>query len=355
MLNILETLLQTLRNDQSLQLLPWDLAVHLEDELVFHDAELGPDVLVLRTLIKGGLQVLDHLLELPGACLLDLGLDTPEDVQVIPFLKLESIGECVLELHAILPQFDGLRAERVQFDLDALPIGWIVEVDKHVVLRDALVFVQDVRDVLLLQGLEDRCGLRSHLQHGPLGSVVGLHAREVPAGELFEVDGAVVVQVQVLEGVVELPLRELMAQILGQLAQLVLVNGAAPVLVELPECPLDLVSFLGFIRSGELLDLEQEGRGRVGCLRGQVGRLSAESVLEMVHQEAERAAQGRTISLHRLAQEDVDDRHLRVVAKVLALLLNCVLRESLEVREADEVVGVLHLAVLELGESRGLH
>lgn len=74
----------------------------------------------------------------------------------------------------------------------------------------------------------------------------------------------------------------------------------------------------------------------------------------MIHQKVERAVPILIIFLHCLAEEDVHNGHLCVVMNEVLLLLQIILCELLEIREAHKVISILFVAILELLERGGL-
>lgn len=154
--------------------------------------------------------------------------------------------------------------------------------------RDSFVFVQNGGDVLFLQSFKDGRGFGGNLKHRLGGSVVWLHASKIPAAKLVQINHSIMVQVQVFECLLKLPLRQRGAQVPGQISQFLQVDGAAAVRIKLVESSLDfLLSFL-FVLSSELLHGHQERSDSFGRLLWQVGiLLSAEPLVQMIHQEVE--------------------------------------------------------------------
>jgi len=73
--------------------------------------------------------------------------------------------------------------------------------------RDSFVFVQNGGDVFFLQSFKNGRGFGGNLKHRLGGTVVWLHASKIPAAKLVHINHSIVVQIQVFECLLKLPLR----------------------------------------------------------------------------------------------------------------------------------------------------
>lgn len=149
----------------------------------------------------------------------------------IIFIELVRIFEAHLVFIEPVPNLLGLWSKNMAFDLYVVlikglrsplgskpPVSTIlvittssIELHAYFVLRQRLVLSDQRRDVVLLERLEQARGALADLEHRPLAAIVWLHSGEVPSTELLEVDGSIVVEVQINECFIELLLIELAA------------------------------------------------------------------------------------------------------------------------------------------------
>ena len=104
------------------------------------------------------------------------------------------------------------------------------------------VFFKNFLDVILRQDVKNGGSLVSDLDHTSGGTVIGLHASEVPSCKLLLVDDTVTVEIKILKSSLELILIQRLTKKLRELLKLLSINSSVTVLIELLEGCLDSLS-----------------------------------------------------------------------------------------------------------------
>ena len=110
-----------------------------------------------------------------------------------------------------------------------------IKCDGHFVLCESLIVFDDFADLFGLESLKDRGRLHANLQHRFFATIVCLHACKVPSAELIEIDGAIMIQIQVFEGGREIILGERVSKANAERCELLPINAAISIDIELIE------------------------------------------------------------------------------------------------------------------------
>ena len=120
---------------------------------------------------------------------------------------------------------------------------WLIETNAESMLWGRLISLNHFNKLLLCHSIKDACCFRANLKHRSCRVIVWFHTSKIPSAEFFEVDNPILIQIKICKCPIKFLIRERMSKLLWERLQLIFINSATTICIELTESLLNLGIF----------------------------------------------------------------------------------------------------------------